>query len=294
MTEPPSPSPRGDGPPISPRRWGLWRRQVLAILRLELRKGFFGRRGLWLYLLALGPVAIPVLFAIVSRGFPDMLGDPGSVGRPTLVFAHQYQEFILRIVIFLACVAIFGNLIRREMLDRSLHYYLLAPVRREILLAAKFLAGALVAITLFGASTLASFLLTYLPYDAGAVERFMLNGPGLAHLGAYLLVTVLACLGYGAVFLAFGFFFKSPAVPALLVFGWESIHFLLPPLLKKLSVIHYLQSLCPVPLSQGPFALLSDAPPRWTAAASLLLLAAALLALSARRIRRLEISYEED
>ncbi|HVT16121.1 MAG TPA: ABC transporter permease [Thermoanaerobaculia bacterium] len=283
-------------PPIppSPRGWGLWRRQVLAILRLELRKGFFGRRGLWLYLLALGPVAIPVLFAIVSRGFPAMLGDPTNVGRATLVFAHQYQEFILRIVIFLACVAIFGNLIRREMLDRSLHYYLLAPVRREILLAAKFLAGALVAIVLFGASTLASFLLTYLPYDTGAVERFMLNGPGPAHLGAYLLVTVLACLGYGAVFLAFGFFFKSPAVPALLVFGWESIHFLLPPLLKKISVIHYLQSLCPVPLSQGPFALLSDAPPRWAAAGSLLLLAAALLALSAQRIRRLEISYEED
>jgi len=25
---------------------------------------------------------------------------------------------------------------------------------------------------------------------------------------------------YGAVFLAFGFFWKSPAIPAVIVFGW--------------------------------------------------------------------------
>ena len=38
--------------------WVLWRRQIAAILGLELNKSFFARRGLWIYLLALGPLFI--------------------------------------------------------------------------------------------------------------------------------------------------------------------------------------------------------------------------------------------
>jgi hypothetical protein len=33
----------------------LWCSQVLAIIRLELRKTFLSRRGLWVYLLAFAP-----------------------------------------------------------------------------------------------------------------------------------------------------------------------------------------------------------------------------------------------
>ena len=193
---------------------------------------------------------------------------PTSPGRPSF-FAGLYQTFILRFVIFLACVAIFGNLIRRETLDRSLHYYFLSPVRRELLVVAKYVTGLIVSFGLFGLTTVVSFVLTYLPHDSTAVQHFLFHGPGLGHLGAYLLVTFLACVGYGAVFLFFGFFFKSPAMPALAVFGWEGIHFLLPPLLKQVSVIHYLQSLCPVPVSEGPLAILSDAPAPWVSVVGL-------------------------
>ena len=134
---------------------------------------------------------------------------------------------------------------------------------------------------------------TYLPYDSTAVSHFLFHGPGLAHLGAYLLVTFLACVGYGAVFLFFGFFFKSPALPALVMFGWEGVHFLLPPLLKQMSVIHYLQSLCPVPVAEGPLATLSDAPAPWVSVIGILVLALVLIGISAWRIRRMEISYDE-
>ena len=60
---------------------------------------------------------------------------------------------------------------------------------------------------------LASFLLTYGHFDTG--RDFVLNGAGLGHLGAYLLVTKLACLGYSAVFLGMGLLLKSPVVPAM-------------------------------------------------------------------------------
>jgi len=267
--------------------WGHWWRQARAILRLELRKGF--RRSYGLYLLALAPLFILVLRTII----PNAVRDPSDVSGATQFYAGIYQAFILRIVIFLACVAIFGNLIRRETLDRSLHYYFLSPLRRELLVAAKYLTGLIVSFFLFGATTVIAFLLAYAPHESTAVRQFLLHGPGLVHLASYLLVTFLACVGYGAVFLFFGFFFKSPALPALAVFGWETIHFLLPPLLKKASVIHYLQSLCPVPVSEGPLALLADAPSPWVAVPGLLVLAVLLVAISAWKIRGMEISYEE-
>ncbi|HVT60256.1 MAG TPA: hypothetical protein VHR45_17930 [Thermoanaerobaculia bacterium] len=268
--------------------WRTWRRQLLAVVRLELRKSFLGRRAVGLYLLALAPPLILALRALKPGG----VSDPNDLGEATQIFAGIFQGFIVRLVIFLACVFIFGGLVRREVLDRSLHFYFLTPLRRELLALGKYMTGLLVAAVLFAGSTLASFAFAYLPYSGGSVERYLLHGPGLAQLGSYLLVTLLACGGYGAVFFAAAFFVRSPALPALAMFGWESIHFLLPPLLKQLSVIHYLQSLCPVPISEGPFALLSDAPSRWVAIGGLLALIVALLVVSAFRIRRMEIAYE--
>ena len=107
-------------------------------------------------------------------------------------------------------------------------------------------------------------------------------------------MTFLAVAGYGAVFLALGMLVRNPMIPAALILGWEWINFLLPPALKKISVIHYLQSLCPVPLPHGPFALPAEPTPAPLAVAGLLTLAALLLFFAARRARRLEVLYSAD
>lgn len=275
----------------APGSAALRRRQLAAIIRLELKKGFFGKRAIGLWLLALAPPALLSLRLVFTPG--DSIRHLLDLAQAQAIFAGGiYQAFLLRVVVFLGCVGIFGNLIRREVLDRTLHYYFLAPIRRELLVAGKYLTGLTVAGVLFGFSTAASFLLTFAPIPGGT--RFLLEGPGLGHMFAYVATTLLACVGYGAIFLTLGFFFRSPAIPALLIFGWEGIHFLLPPLLKKASVIHYLQSLTPVPVSDGPLALLADAPSKPIAVIGLLIFAAILVALSARKARRMEIKYEED
>ncbi|HKH47143.1 MAG TPA: ABC transporter permease [Thermoanaerobaculia bacterium] len=261
-------------------------RQIRAVMRLELRKSFLGRRSYGKIALALSPVII----ALIRLFHPNLAAD--QIEEATGFFSILFQVYALRLALVLTCLAIFGDMIRREVLDRTLHYYFLAPIRREVLVVAKYLTGVLVSVPLFGVSTLAAFTVAYLPHEG--VQAFLFNGPGLGHLGSYLLVTVLACIGYGSVFLLFGSFFRSPAIPALAVMGWESIHFLLPPLLKKFSVIHYLQSLCPVPMSEGPFAILSDAPSPWLSIPGLLLLSGAFVAISAWRIRGMEVSYEEE
>ena len=108
-------------------------------------------------------------------------------------------------------------------------------------------------------------------------------------------MTVLACVGYGAVFLALGSAGANPMIPAAILLGWESLNFLLPPALKKISIIHHLQSLCPVPVPRGPFALPPAKPtPAWAAVLGLVVLVSLLLYLGSRRARRLEVTYASD
>src|SRR5271157_1208866 len=38
--------------------WALWWAQIKSVIRLEMRKTFFAKRGIWVYLLALAPAAL--------------------------------------------------------------------------------------------------------------------------------------------------------------------------------------------------------------------------------------------
>ncbi len=267
---------------------GRRRRQAAAIYGLEVRRSLVGGRALGLYLLAL----LPPIFFLLRAIFASRSIEAQGIEHATAGFAAVYQAFILRLVIYLGCVEIFGNLVRRAILDRSLHYDFLAPLRRDLLAAVKYAAGLTVSSLLFGVSTVASFALCYLPYRG--VDRFLLHSHGLGDLAAYVAVTCLACLGYGAVFLACGLLGRSVAIPAIAIFGWEWLNFLLPPILKRISIVHYLEPLCPVPVPKGPLAVLSDAPNPYIAVPGLLLLTAALLAFAAWKVRRMEIRYEEE
>ena len=88
-----------------------------------------------------------------------------------------------------------------------------------------------------------------------------------------------------------GLFVRNPIIPAVLLYGWEWLNFLMPPLLKKVSVIHYLNSLLPVPLSEGPFAVVAEPTPAWIAIPSMLIVTLLVLVLAAYRIRKMEIRY---
>src|SRR5437764_14810110 len=107
----------------------------------------------------------------------------------------------------------------------------------------------------------------------------------------YVTITILACVGYGAFFLVVGLFFRNPIIPALVLYGWEWINFLLPPLLKKISVVHYLHSLVPVPVSEGPFAVVAQPTPAWISISGLLIVTALVFFLAVTTLRRLELRY---
>ena len=353
---------------------GKWWSQVQTVVGLEIRKTFFSRRGIWVYLLAFAPAflwlvhsidtmrdqehrrALAQAHSVSSEALhsvkPDMsreeveakLGEPyaksirttrrgqevgfyrytdgdsdltvfmadgkvvnvneqtrDSIAKDSVAFATVFQFFYLRLAIFFGCVGIFTNLFRAEMLEKSLHFYLLSPIRREVLLMGKYLAGLIATVTIFTTGTALQLLALAWHFDTGALHDY-LQGPGWGHVAAYLGVTALACLGYGSVFLTAGMLFRNPIIPAVVVLQWEFINLFLPGFLKKISVIFYLQSLCPVvaPPDQNlplPLRLLiSSAEPvgAFPAVAGLFLLTLAVLVFAAMQARRLEINYSTD
>jgi hypothetical protein len=360
----------------------LWWLQVKAVVRLELKKTFFAKRGLWIYVVAALPVALFIAYAIAMtnqqhrsasiahRGektltYQDMLSvkpgmtkqeviailgrppldfqwtenrplgpntteqilredlrysdgqndldlglqngkvenihleDAFNLGQSAIMFAGVFQFFFLRLAIFFGCLGVFMNLFRGEVLDRSLHFYFLAPIRREVLMAGKFLAGLMATCAIFVASELLQTAAFLWHFNARARYLYLYHHHGLEHTAIYVGVTVLACIGYGAFFLVAGMLFRNPIVPAAAVLIWEGINPFLPGLLKQFSVIYYLKSLCPVeipvsPGTPGLFALLiSNADPVSPPLAVFGILMVALIALivSSVQVRRMEINY---
>jgi ABC-type transport system involved in multi-copper enzyme maturation permease subunit len=353
-----------------------WTSQILAIIRLELKKTFFARRGLWVYLLAFAPVLLFVAHSILAPRAQERLArvatrhpvsvetlrsikvgaarediekkagapyfqrtgkvqtegvrgdalykytdgrsdyyilfekgkvksihriDPESLSKGSLIFATSFQTYFLRLAIFFGCVGIFVNLFRGEMLDKSLHFYLLTPMRREVLLAGKYLAGLLATVVIFTTSAGLQLTVMLWQFDHAALGDY-LAGPGWGHILSYLMVTILACIGYGSVFVAAGMFFRNPIIPTISVLLWEGANVFLPAALKKISLIFYLQSLCPVvapPDVKLPAVwklLISTAEPVAPAAAvsGVLIFTLVVLVAAAIRARTLEINYSAD
>jgi ABC-type transport system involved in multi-copper enzyme maturation permease subunit len=359
----------------------LWWAQIKSVIRLEMKKTFLAKRGLWIYILALLPLLLFVAHAVVtshdqerSRHIaregekrvtredvlsikPGMTTDEviAKLGKPPLrfefnertvdefgvqvdvphenfhysdsmndftdgkvtsttiraafnlredsvVFAGVFQFFYLRLAIFFGCLGIFMNLFRGEILDKSLHFYFLAPIRREVLMVGKFLAGLLATCIIFITSEVLQLLVFTSQFTPNARDLYLYQNHGLAHSAAYVGVTALACLGYGAFFLAAGMLFRNPILPAAAILIWESINPFLPALLKKFSVIYYLKSLCPVeiPTPPGTPALLSllvsnpDPVSAPVAILGIVTMAALVLYVSSFQIRRMEINYTSE
>jgi len=120
----------GEVKPSRERQWSLWAGQIAAIMRLEVRKNFIGKRAILIYLLAAVPI---LLMAALSAEISWQQSRNSNIGEINIIFANLYEGLILRTIIFFGCAWIFMNLFRGEVVDRSLHYYFLSPLRREVL-----------------------------------------------------------------------------------------------------------------------------------------------------------------
>ena len=225
-----------------------------------------------------------------------------NLGQDSIVFAGVFQFFFLRLAVFFGCLGIFMNLFRGEILDRSLHFYFLAPIRREVLMAGKFLAGLVATCAIFVTSTLLQTVAFVWHFPPSVRDVYLYHNQGLEHAAVYMGVTVLACIGYGAFFLVAGMLFRNPILPAAAILIWEAVNPFLPAVLKQFSVIYYLKSLCPVDIPTAPgtpalLALLVSNPDPVSAPVAVLgvvIVALVALYVSSVQVRRMEINYASE
>jgi hypothetical protein len=214
------------------------------------------------------------------------------------VFAGIFQYFYLRLAIFFGCLGMFMYLFSGEMSNRTLHYWFLAPARREVVLVGKYGAGLIASTALFAGGALLAFAVMIWPHDPVEVQAYW-NAGGTAHAFWYAAAAALGCVGYGSVFLAVGLYTRNPIVPAALLLAWEGSSGILPQALQRIGILYYLQSLSPVPPpvdDEVPalirlLALPAAPASRPAAVIGLLLLSALVLWIASRAVRRMEISY---
>ena len=214
------------------------------------------------------------------------------------VFAGIFQYFYLRLAIFFGCLGIFMYLFRGEMSNRTLHFWFLAPARRDVLLAGKYAAGLIAAAVIFGGGALLMFAAMIWPHDPVEVQAYW-NAGGMGHVFWYAAAAALGCVGYGSVFLAVGLYVRNPIIPAAVLLAWEGANGIFPHVLQKMSILYYLQSLCPVPAPMDNDAptlirlLAAPAAPssRPGAIFGLLILTGFVLWIGAIAVRRMQVSY---
>jgi hypothetical protein len=241
---------------------------------------------------------------VVRFTFVDGKVDSWNSDRPLnfeedrTIFAGMFQFFYLRLAIFFGCLGMFMYLFSGEMSNRTLHYWLLAPVPREVLLAGKYAAGLIASITFFGGGALLGFAAMIWPHDPVELQAYW-NAGGMSHAFWYAAAAAFGCVGYGSVFLAVGLYVRNPIIPAAVLLAWEGAAAILPHALQKISILYYLQSLCPVPAPMADdvptlirlLAVPAAPASRPAAILGLLLLSALVLWIASRAVRRMEISY---
>jgi hypothetical protein len=86
-------------------------------------------------------------------------------------------------------------------------------------------------------------------------------------------------------------------IPAAVIMGWEGINSFVPASVQKISVIHYLKSVCPVQLKlkglEALIAVPSDPPPVWISVLGLALVSSLILVYAVTLARKLEINYAD-
>lgn len=262
-------------------------RALSAALSLSLRRLVRSRFMIGNVLIA----GVPLLFAIVVA----MWGDIERLSMANDVHAVLLRTYFLHFATFFLANILGFAVVRQEMESRTLHYLFLAPVPRWIIFSARYVAY----LVLIGSLGAFSLVLTYLilAFTVGSIREVTVellgNGRMVTLLGQCG-VMLLGLAAYGAIAMLAGSFFRSGLYTLFLV-TWEWTLPYLPQVLKKWTILHYLQSLMPgaEPRMGRLFELLGTPSPIGVSLTVLLSVTAVMLALAMLVFQRRECLYAD-
>jgi len=205
------------------------------IFSLTLRQLFWSKKSILICLLAAFPPALAIVTIIVKQLELSSVG-LGNLGLFSVMMFFLFLQFLILIITLFYGTALIAD----EIEAKTLTHLFTSPIPKGTILLGKFLA--LVAIT--SLIVIISALATYaiLIGQMGAYKLMEHLPTLLKDIG----VLLLGIFCYGALFTFLGIQTKRPIIIGLLFsFGWESIISYVPGQVKRLTIMHYLQSIFP-------------------------------------------------
>jgi ABC-2 type transport system permease protein len=212
-------------------------RGAKATFRLALPMTLWSRRTLLMTMLAVFlPLAAALFLAV--KAIPA-----AEIRTPGYIFYSSAFQFVQYYVMLVALF--YGTAVVAEEVDgKTLTYLLIRPVPRSAILLGKGLAAWFI-----GALILSPMLIfTYTLFTLGDGLLYMGNASSFTINFPTFLSDIALTLGtlavYTALFTFIGAYFKRPVLWGIAIaFGWESWVAFVPGLTRKLTVMHYVQSL---------------------------------------------------
>jgi len=206
-------------------------RSFKIIFSMTFGQMFWSKKTFFISVISL----LPVILALIFRFSRHSVNDASSIFA---IFALAIFVLFLSILVSL----LYGTAIIADEIDnKTITYLLTRSVSKSSIILGKFTAYLVGAFLVLFPSLLITLLLT--ATDPKMNHSFVSN---LNLFGKYLGVIVLALLAYGSIFTFLGAGFKHPVIIGLLfAFGWEKIAVIVPGLIQKISIVHYLLSAFP-------------------------------------------------
>ncbi|MFQ5718196.1 MAG: ABC transporter permease [Acidobacteriota bacterium] len=245
-------APDGSGPPVAARPPVQFVRGARAVFAFALPATFFSRRTLFFGLLAGVLPLVAVVFLLVKA-----IPATEQLREGYIFYTHTF--FLVHYIVLLIALFFGTSVVADEIENKTLTYLFVRPVPKMAILLGKATAIWASAALLIGPMLIVTYTLLTLGdgilaeniLNAGIIhtERIYSGAPAsfvhhLPTLGADLFLTLGVLAVYTAVFTFVGAFFNKPVLWGIaLAFGWESWVPYIPALARKLTVMHYVQSL---------------------------------------------------
>ncbi len=212
-------------------------RKAAVVASLTVRYLLTTRRAIVTALLATTPVIVVLSLAAARVQSFDIA-----------LFQILMVPLFLQVVLIFVTIVQAGSLIREEIEDDTLPYLFTRPISKPAIVLYKYAGYAVAMLVLLVPPLLVGYAVT----EAYTGSSF---GADLDVLGAFLAVTVLGGLAYGAFFTLLSVVTRRPLFAGLLFgFVWEGVVGSIPGDVPKMSIIYYLRSVMKELAARGPLA----------------------------------------
>lgn len=201
------------------------------IYNITFRQTIQSKRTILMLILAY----LPVIFTAYYR-----IAEPKNIIPPNLVLYHIMIFYLLFVSILVSLF--YGTAIVGDEIDsKTIIYLFTRPIPKYSIIIGKFIAYIVGVILIVIPPILANFII--IASDSNMSSDF---AETLDVFGKQLGVIILSLFVYGSIFTLFGARLKHPMIVGLLfAFGWEKIMLLVPGIVRKISIVHYLISIFP-------------------------------------------------